>query len=430
MTVVYLDTGLVDFIGHHSAVCRTLLAAFRRRGIAPRVLLSCKASADVVREFRAIPQFRYFTGDWYLYGLRMDAQSEKALTNQFSNAIEYLLADFDTLDRFLRPSLIFISSAHGPIVQAAALWLASRDRADCPVILLDMNLPTGTYYTGGYAASDIVIPPIEACYMTAIYRTAAQELAAHADLPLAITVLSAGTARLTEAVLQRPVTVSCMSQGVGTSRRRRQMGDRLIAGVLGHQGREAKGFAHIRELLPQLRALRPQVHVLIHDCEEGDKALTPEFRQWAASDPGIELVVGSQDTEGFARLLDRVDLLICPYRPAMYKNVASGMMADAIANGLVTVIPAGTSMHALLRSTGGGGEVFVEWTVPSILAAVLRAVDRFDELAALAYKAAWAWEETHGPDRFIDHNFAAAERLGWRPGSRCHGLGLLPEWPR
>ena len=420
-TVVYLDTGLVDFIGHHSAVCRTLLAAFRRRGIAPRVLLSRKASADVVREFRAIPQLGYFTGRWYLYRNYLDPDDgpwEKAVEDLIDGAIKQLLADFDTLDRFLRPSLIFMGTAHGPIVQAIARWLASRDPADRPVVVLDMGMPTSAEYTGEYLTSDVVIPTGEDNCLAAIYHTAAKELAAHTDLPLVITAPSAGTARLVEAFLRHPVAASCMSQGVGTSRRRRQMGDRLIAGVLGHQKREDKGFAHIIELLPHLRALRPQVHILIHDCEDGDEALTPEFRQWAASDPGIELVVGCQDTEGFARLLDLVDLLICPYRPAHYQTVVSGLMADAIANGLVTVIPAGTSMHALLRSTGGGGEVFAEWTPPSILAAVLRAVDRFDELAALAHKAAWAWEETHGPDRFIDHILASAERLGWRPGGR------------
>jgi len=112
-------------------------------------------------------------------------------------------------------------------------------------------------------------------------------------------------------------------------------------------------------------------------------------------DPAVELVEGMLPTEDYYAMLDRLDIVVLPYRER-YEVSGSGVFVEALTLGKVLVTPERGWMADFARKYGSEPVTFGELTGESILAALEDAVDRYPELSARALAAAETWNAEQG----------------------------------
>ena len=423
--VVYLDAGLTLFSGHHAELCGSVLAAFRRRGIHPRVLL-CKTSwPSVVQKFQAVPQLSVVTHDWNL----LQKGRSDTITGNAEKAVAQIERDLDTIHRFLRPALIYMATAQFPYIQAATRWLAGLPADKRPVVVIEIQHQLGVSLSGSYPDAKVIVPDPAVEAAPWFFAQAGAEVAAHPENPLVLFAAHPRLSWLVSQVMGCPVETLATPQAITTGRRHRGRSGRPIRiGFLGSQ-RSEKGYDLMVDIIQSLVNSELNIKILVQNscpiwnCEDSSfieseyYISTRKLMNIALARNSVQILLGYCETDMYSSLLDLVDLVVLPYNPKIFATNGSGLVAEAIANGAVTVIPANTTLDALVDATGGAGERFTEWTVESICAAIRRAVDRFETLAECAHQAALSWPETQGPDRHVDQVLAIAARYGRVPAA-------------
>jgi len=157
------------------------------------------------------------------------------------------------------------------------------------------------------------------------------------------------------------------------------------------------------EIARQLLAKRRDINILVHNGDpELSKAIQQDLRQLAIVDPRLIVDERIAGRTLWPELLDKSDLVLCPYTSSRFAVSYSAVASEAVANGMPLVVPARSSLARLLSDFGDSGELFEKAEPSYIVAATLRALSRFDDLAQIAMRGAKKWNEVHGPRRFVD----------------------------
>ena len=413
--VAYLDAGMDSFAGHHAEQCATILAALSRRSVRSRVVTFRQTKPNLTRVFRACPVLTVSTHPWNLLGTGWSA----ALAASAEQAVDVIVEDLETVRRFLRPALIYISTAQFPYVQAATRWLASLPPEDRPVVVIELQHELGVGITGSFPDMVITWPDRAVEATPWFFAQAGAEVTANPGLPLVLFAYDVRRAWLVSQVMSCPVETLAAPQIVTTSRRlrRRQKDTTFRIAFLGHQ-RWSKGYALIPEIVRSLLNSMPTAEFIIQNSSKNfsnygaDYNLTHDLVNLSRTSSNVQVLVGYCASEIYSSLLDLADIVVLPYDPVLFATNSSSVIGEAIANGIISVVPAGTTLDVLLDYTGGAGERFTEWTTEAICSAVHRAVDHFDTLAERAHQAAAHWQETQGPDRHVEQLLAIAARFG------------------
>jgi glycosyltransferase involved in cell wall biosynthesis len=176
----------------------------------------------------------------------------------------------------------------------------------------------------------------------------------------------------------------------------------IVIAVLGHQ-RVAKGYDRLPEIAAELLRRRPDIRLLVQNVLTGPPTeIGKALHEIAARDDRLILDETPAGAERWAQLLERSDLVLCPHRPEHYVAGVSTVVAEALANGIPLVVPAGTTLADIVAKSGGGGTTFDRFELESIAAATDEALDGFNHFATLAHEAALRWPETHGSARMVD----------------------------
>jgi hypothetical protein len=96
------------------------------------------------------------------------------------------------------------------------------------------------------------------------------------------------------------------------------------------------------------------------------------------------------------------DILLLPYVWSRYALRSSGLFSEAVAHGVVTVVPRNTWMEDMLNAGYGAGTVFAEFSVDSITDALLAASADFPALKARALGCRDAWRRRHSAAAMLD----------------------------
>jgi FkbM family methyltransferase len=104
---------------------------------------------------------------------------------------------------------------------------------------------------------------------------------------------------------------------------------------------------------------------------------------------GVEVARDSLDETGFQQLLDRADVVVCPYLPSSFARRTSGLVVDSILLGRPFVALKGTWLGELARSSGAG--LAVDATAVAIRDGVLRLIAEYRDFSANAAKARRAY---------------------------------------
>jgi len=90
----------------------------------------------------------------------------------------------------------------------------------------------------------------------------------------------------------------------------------------------------------------------------------------AAREPRIHLIERAVTGAEWLALLEGIDLIVCPHWPRSYQLLPSGVQADAIADAIPSVVPAGTALATLAAEFGGTSTTFMRNDVAAVAAAI------------------------------------------------------------
>lgn len=418
MRILYADSAVGGFEGHHATSALALPVAFRNLG--HEVIVA--GHADVLPEMRrrtgALPVFRAQTY------LGPSADPISAWLTNFLWARDVTLED---LTRFWSENgpfdLIYFNSARAAQVVALGLLLRQLSSGGVPIprVVIELAIEAGLTQTGSgtYSVRDIGA--------ATLFRHCREWLG---DEVFGELIFVAGCRQAVEeytAIFLAPVHLAPMPQPLPVTRLRKRAAGQpssLTVGFVGHQ-RTDKGYHLLPALIRQILHGRANVRVLVQQSEPGTmRSISDEIARVAHYDNRVELILRPFPAQEWFALLDRCDIVALPYTQSRYETSASAVIGEALAAGAPVVVPARTTLSSVVDELGGPGTTFERWETASIASGIAEAIDRFDELAECAFEAGRNWRERHGPDHFARAVLGLASKRTGAPRRRSAPASL------
>jgi hypothetical protein len=404
MRFFYADPGLYNNLGHHANSCRSITNELRARGVEPRVFAFARVEPALQAELGAAPLFR-----WHTYEIG-DRDPICGWLNSYLVGGQVTREDFGRIPDLGPGDLLYLNSGQATQLFGLAQWLAGLPAAGRPRVVIEFGMDPGldVELSPGNIKFNLRDPRQDP--RAVLYRHAAGQLPEEAMARVHLNTFEPNASIAYQTLLGRPVGVLPAPCRAVTALRSRVGRRPITVSVLGHQ-RNEKGYRHMPEVARRVLAGRGDVRLLAHNGAPGQLQQTQqEMRALAAADSRLVLDERVADDRIWAQLLDASDLIVCPYQPLRFVVSYSAVAAEAIANAIPLVVPAHTSMDRLMREFGGAGTTFEKDDAPTIAEATLRAIDRFDEIAALAAAGAQRWAQVHGPRKLVDALLAFANK--------------------
>lgn len=391
---VYVDPGLRDNLGHHANNCRAIAGEFRSRGVDTAILAFAHLDATLRAELQAIPFFRVST-PWL-----SDGDPICGWLNGFHIAAEATREDLARISDIGADDIVYLSSALPAQLMGLVGWMASLAPNRVPKAVVEFGIDPGLDLQPGNGTSLSIRDPRVDSRGT-LFRFVACRIPESLAPRLHMMTFDENSSAAFTALMGKPVGM-LPTPRIAAAPRSRKGKRPITVAVLGHQ-RPEKGYQFMPEIAQRLLQSDRDIRLLCHNADpRGMKEAQQALRALAASEPRLLLDERLADDDVWTQLLDASDLIICPYVSPRFAFSYSAIAVEAVAHGIPLVVPAATSMARLLQEFGGAGTMFDQSEATSIVKATQRALDRFDQLAAIADVAVGLWEQIHGPRRLVD----------------------------
>ncbi|HTK73627.1 MAG TPA: hypothetical protein VL371_00115, partial [Gemmataceae bacterium] len=378
MRFFYVDPGLWHNLGHHANSCRYITRELRARGVETRVFAFAQVEPALRAELGAVPLFR-----WYTYEIG-DRDPICGWLNSYLVGGQATREDLGRIPDVGPGDLLYLNSGQATQLFGLAQWLAVLPAVVRPRVAFEFGVDPGMDVQQMPGNVQLTVRDPRQDPRAVLTRHAGGQIPQAAAPRVHLATFEPNASGAYQALLGKPVTVLPLPRRAVTDLRSRAGRRPITVSVLGHQ-RGEKGYQHMPEVARRVLAVGRDVKLLAHNGAPGVMEQTQrEMRALAAADSRLILDERVADDKIWAELLDASDLIVCPYNPGRFAISYSAVAAEAIANSIPLVVPAHTSMDRLMREFGGGGTTFERDDPPSIAEATLRAIDRFDEIAALA----------------------------------------------
>jgi glycosyltransferase involved in cell wall biosynthesis len=386
----FAQPSLVDRHSHYYGEALGWQAACRARGIEARFYAHEAAAPEMRTELGAAPVFAYITDP--ILSAQPDADC-RTIAKSFAASYDALARDGIGGD-----DIVVVPFALERDLLAAALWLSALEVAQRPSFAFIFHIPdigwtidaSGDNLTGHFSRwqeamrqLEAVLPP-EKLLLSATTVKLANALSAVLDHPCIAGPLP--TFYLDDAVLA-PIAARLPRVNV------RMAGDVRLE----------RGAELVTEVILRVAVQRPGTSFALQlTNEEQAHAAAKALAPLAAHRAHCYIDYGLQGHPDYQARLKQTDVVLLPYRPERYILRASGVFSEAVAFGLVTVVPAGTSMAVDLADGWGAGLLFREWRVEDIATAVVAALDNHPVLAARAAIRAAEWRQRNCAAAMLD----------------------------
>jgi hypothetical protein len=401
---LYLDTGLVNDLGHHANFCRAITRELRARAIPTIVIAYSELTQKLKDEFEAGALFRIYTYKHY------DADPIIWWLRSFETASRATLEDLQKIGGLEPSDIVYMNWAWPAQLMALVQWAGRFSPDRMPFIVAEVGAdsglePKGTHSRPGQAS--IRDPRVDS--RAILYRYATRHISPNSAHRLRLIAFDRVTSSAFQGLLDVPVATLPMPYAATAIPRNRSGARPVTVSVLGHQ-RPGKGF----ELMPEIAAglLRewPEIRVFVHNARPDQMTAAQDaLRQLASGDTRIMLEEAVAEPAQWASLLERSDLLVCPYDPRLYAFSHSSVACESLANAIPLVVPARTALAIQLEDFGLPGATFEAFTAQSVVSAVGRVLGDFNRYAELAYAAAKQWSNTMGPANAVEGLLALAD---------------------
>src|SRR5579872_1486330 len=327
MRVFYLDPGLLYPEGHHPVHCRLIAGEFAARGFETRVFSHQQIDATLKAELRAQPHFRHFT-----YA-QSDGDPICGWLSGFDAFTRMALEDLARIDEVSPADVVYLAGTFPAELAAIAMWMVQRPPASLPSVIVDFCVPPGLRVQRDGATLNAELPDPRDEPRPLLFRFAAKRMPPSILPRLQFITFLPEAADLYGRLIGRPIDVVPAPYEALTGRRNRVGTREIVVAVLGQQ-QPFKGYHMVPDIARLLLARRSDVRFLIHNATP-DAAGTPDptkliaaqksLREMAASDDRITLCEVPAGRELWSSLLDRSDLVLCPYLPEYYITGMSGV---------------------------------------------------------------------------------------------------------
>lgn len=404
MTFVYCDAALANEQGHFAPFCRATTTAVRQLGGDVLVLGHARIEPDLAAALGATPFFRFHPN-----ATLCDDPLCGPLTD-FVQAARITAADLARLTGFTADNIVFYEHAKAAQLMGLIDWAQTRFPSDnCPLIVVTFGWPGGLEeeapaadQTGGsrWRIGD---------QRMIFYRHASRMIRPSHVHRFAFAAYDPKVASAYRFLLDRPVQVFPPPLGAVTAPRDRTETAAPTVAFLGEQRLE-KGLALIPEMVRQLLAAHPSIRIIVHNSWQEPRDENTLLAGMAKEYPRLEVRLGTVTAAEWAELLDRTDMLVMPYDPAIYATAISGVAVEAIATGIPCVAPRGTTMERLLTEAGMPGVLADRSEVEPMVTAVSQLLSDYPPLAARAAQASQVWQERAGGKRLVEAILSCRQR--------------------
>ena len=183
---------------------------------------------------------------------------------------------------------------------------------------------------------------------------------------------------------------------VGGRRTSSRSGGPPVIGCIGFAN-EAKGYRLLPPAVRDLLADDPAVRFMIHGIFQGSDA--PDqgavFDALAALGPRVSVSTEILSHAAYLDWLSRLDLVLLPYDPAVYRTRGSGVFFEARRLGIPVIATKGCGFARPAFEDGSGVEI-VQRTAAGVAEAIRRALRDLDGLAERAAAAARSDKDVDG----------------------------------
>jgi len=407
MRCFYLDPGLRGDLGHHANFCRSITGALRRRGVETRILGPVDMASTLCQEFGAQPHFRAHSYK------DSDGDPISGWLSGFDLFVRVTTEDLARLPPVEASDLVYLSTARPVQLMALLLWYHSLPESRRPWVVVEVNQTgMGGRRDGATIRFELPEPRTEARPL--LFRFIAQRHLHPIPAKIRFITFDQTTSAALGMLINSAVETAPLPYQAVSPLRNRAGAAPITVACLGHQ-RGIKGYPMLPELSRRLLQRHAGIRILIQTVSTGladSIAATAALQDLASIEPRLELDHQPAGAERWPALLDRADLMLCPYQAEPYVASFSSMACEALANAIPAIVPAGSTLASLLEGCGGPGETFDTWDPPGILAAVETVLAQFDSYAQRAYRAALDWPTHRGPERLADQliDFAAGAK--------------------
>jgi hypothetical protein len=375
MRFFYADPGLHGLTGHHANVCRSVVDELAARAIPTRVLAFAGVEPPLRQSLNAFPFFRH---------------------NQYWNSHPDPVSAFHLGAQMMREDLHQTDAAPNDIVfipwgLPAQLYGVTQWMGDIPA----HRLPRVIF-------NFLDVPQDGHGQTAAVLRFAGSHVRDGFARRLRLgCTFAEGLASLSP-VLGLKVEQLPAPQHAFSPHRRRSADGPVTIGIIGHQ-QSGKGIRHIPDLVRGILQSHPAANVVIHDsANDLPLDIAQALSSLSASERRIVFQKRALDLDGWANLLERIDLLLCPYSREQYRLCSSGVHNEAIANAIPSIVPSGTTLASQRALFGEGTFAFGDGEPASIIDAARTVLADFAHHANEAERGALLWSQVNGPARLVD----------------------------
>lgn len=382
-----LDFGLRNRTGHHYNSARAIIAAADSADVEIRVLAGDTLSPGPELEGRVSPFFRTD-----LYARRRTFAGSENFESWMMVG-DRLARDLGRIpDKVLAEADVIVVPAVSPFhIWVLCEWAKAKLlRAFEATLVIHFMFPP-TWSSWGRPC--LCGPQM--------YREALALLRGHVEVRTFLTAEIAASAREVSRVVELPVHVlphPVVQGGRSAIDDDGSHDSTLTIGVFGNSKRE-KGFHFLPDVIAKMSARlekRRLRFVIQVDHAGDDPAIAQAARDLVKMGPPlVEIIEGSLSAETYWSLLERVDLFLLPYDPALYGTRGSGLLSEAATLGVPVVAPGGTGIGEEVAAARAAGVVFNLYQPDAIVAAAVEAVERLPELSQAAGAIAANWRESN-----------------------------------
>ncbi len=393
MRLFIIENGLKDTVGHHYHEAIALQQEARRRGLETRFYVHRKAIKEVVAALDARPVFPFRP-----YAIQSKDPLCGPLEDLFHIGDRFAAACSALVeDGLTRDDIVYVATSMQNEVYGCARWLKAFPKDKTPFIV--MNFKVENYLDENTQKLNM---------KAALYRFAAKALAARVpDERVFFTTGSNAFSERLGQIMLRPVFTYPMPMSYdlagGEAKAARAVDpDRPVVVSIVGGSREEKGWLLIPEIVRLCTEANPGLSFFIQVTPENmARAWKGSYKKMRAM-ANVEFHIGPVRETEYMEYLQQSDIVLLPYDYRVYSGRTSGIFAESVAFGKVTVVPRGTWMAEQLRGNRGAGTVFEHYSPESIASAVGEATARIDVLRAKAEQCADAWRREQNLGAFLD----------------------------
>jgi hypothetical protein len=423
---VYIDPTLCHNLGHHANSCRQVVTAATRRGLSLVVLAHENIDLGLAKELGALPFFRRGTydrlrsfrpGNWLTRSGRIDlSRSTKWLRfvdrprlgilrriESFERAVGIMADDLQRFN-FSGQDIVFFNSAQVVEIAAILRYLVSLPARNRPTFFVEFFLSPGVKVQFEkkellrIVDRNLISDPRPAFYrMVGAYWSHLAE-----PLPIHCITFDHYASQVFAKLIGRTVSTFPLPRLSITNRRSRAGANPPTIGIMGQQ-RPDKGYHLVPQIIRHVLTSRPSTQFLVHNADPWRlEQVQIELRRMADLDQRIEMDERVADEVIWKELLERVDLIVCPYDANRFRSSYSAVASEAASDAIPAVVPTDTSLSEMIAGLEGGYTTFDSWDARSIADATIEAIDGLDVLAEKANSAAARWPIQQGPDQLVE----------------------------